>query len=70
MLNLLGEHIPALQAWYVGLPAEAHLHWYGKAEARPGRKMAHLNICGASLEEALEDLERWNLRSTPQGIHT
>ena len=23
MLNLLGEHIPALQAWHVGLPAEA-----------------------------------------------
>ena len=70
MLNLLGEHIPALKSWHISLPAEAHLHWYGKAEARPGRKMAHLNICGASLEEALEDLERWNLRSTPKGVHT
>ena len=57
MLNLLGEHIPALESWHVSLPAEAHLHWYGKAEARPGRKMAHLNLCAASLEGALKDLE-------------
>ena len=70
MLNLLGEHIPALQAWHVGLPAEAHLHWYGKAEARPGRKMAHINLCAASLGEALEELEKWNLRSPPKRIYT
>jgi len=70
MLNLLGEHIPALQAWHAGLPAEAHLHWYGKAEARPGRKMAHLNLCAASLDEALEELEKWKLRSPPKGIYT
>jgi 5-(carboxyamino)imidazole ribonucleotide synthase len=70
MLNLLGEHIPALQVWHAGLPAEAHLHWYGKAEARPGRKMAHLNLCAASLDEALEELEKWNLRSPPKGIYT
>jgi len=70
MLNLLGEHIPALQVWHAGLPAEAHLHWYGKAEARPGRKMAHLNLCSASLDEALEELEKWKLRSPPKGIYT
>ncbi len=70
MLNLLGEHISALQAWHLGLPAEAHLHWYGKAEARPGRKMAHLNLCAASLDEALEELEKWKLRSPPKGIYT
>ena len=58
MLNLLGEHIPAIQAWHAGLPAEAHLHWYGKAEVQPRRKMAHLNLCAASLDEALEDFRR------------
>lgn len=25
---------------------EAHLHWYGKAESRPGRKMGHINVSG------------------------
>jgi 5-(carboxyamino)imidazole ribonucleotide synthase len=27
----------------------AHLHLYGKAEARPGRKMGHLTITGADV---------------------
>eukprot|EP00037_Helgoeca_nana_P021805 m.220415 g.220415 ORF g.220415 m.220415 type:complete len:580 (+) comp25784_c0_seq1:50-1789(+) len=26
----------------------ATLHWYGKAEVRPGRKMAHITVCGPS----------------------
>ncbi|HEY1103588.1 MAG TPA: ATP-grasp domain-containing protein, partial [Burkholderiaceae bacterium] len=48
MLNLLGD------LWGAGEPRWAellalpgmHLHLYGKAEARPGRKMGHLNITG------------------------
>ena len=28
-----------------------HLHLYGKASARPGRKMGHLTITGAGIEE-------------------
>ena len=41
MTNLLGDEI---NVW-AGLAAEpdAHLHLYGKAQARPGRKMAHVN---------------------------
>ena len=70
MLNLLGKHIPAIQAWHAGLPAEAQLNWYGKAEVRPGRKMAHLNLCAASLDEALEELENWHFRSPPKRIYT
>ena len=46
MVNLLGE------LWAGGEPkwekalvhASAHLHLYGKAEARPGRKMGHLTV--------------------------
>ena len=40
MTNLLGD---AIDAWPVllGEPA-AHLHLYGKADARPGRKMGHV----------------------------
>jgi 5-(carboxyamino)imidazole ribonucleotide synthase len=25
---------------------QAHLHWYGKTESRPGRKMGHINVSG------------------------
>ena len=61
MLNLLGElwfeadgrARPAGPAWaeVLALPG-AHLHLYGKAEARPGRKMGHLTITATSLEAA------------------
>jgi X-X-X-Leu-X-X-Gly heptad repeat protein len=29
------------------------VHWYGKKEARNGRKMGHINALGDTLEEAL-----------------
>jgi 5-(carboxyamino)imidazole ribonucleotide synthase len=59
MLNLLGDlwrndgasvRAPDWSA-LLALPG-AHLHLYGKAEARPGRKMGHLTFTAASLEEA------------------
>ncbi|MFO7262908.1 MAG: 5-(carboxyamino)imidazole ribonucleotide synthase [Bacillaceae bacterium G1] len=54
MLNLLGdEPEKVLQHWPV-YPTEAKLHLYGKKEARPGRKMGHINVLAPSLEEALE----------------
>ncbi len=61
MLNLLGDlwfapnalraepvEAPATPPWreVLALPG-THLHLYGKADARPGRKMGHLNITGA-----------------------
>ena len=56
MVNLLGD------IWGSGEPAwdgvlehpGAHLHLYGKREARPGRKMGHVTVCDASAERALE----------------
>jgi 5-(carboxyamino)imidazole ribonucleotide synthase len=56
MLNLLGD------IWGAGEPpweavlrhAGAHLHLYGKREARPGRKMGHATVCEATLERTLE----------------
>jgi 5-(carboxyamino)imidazole ribonucleotide synthase len=63
MLNLLGDlwwpagsaaGAPAREpAWasVVALPG-AHLHLYGKADARPGRKMGHLTLTAATLPEA------------------
>ncbi|KNH07244.1 Phosphoribosylaminoimidazole carboxylase ATPase subunit [Candidatus Burkholderia brachyanthoides] len=58
MLNLLGD------IWFDGKKARppawtdvaamptARLHLYGKEEARPGRKMGHINFTAATLEEA------------------
>jgi 5-(carboxyamino)imidazole ribonucleotide synthase len=60
MLNLLGD------LWWRGgaertpdwgavleLPG-THLHLYGKLGARPGRKMGHLNVTGATAQQARE----------------
>lgn len=55
MVNVLGD------AWAKGEPDWAtlqtgpgvHLHLYGKAEARPGRKMGHFNVLDADLGTAL-----------------
>jgi 5-(carboxyamino)imidazole ribonucleotide synthase len=57
MVNLLGE------AWENGVPdwqrlfdnPRAKLHLYGKHEARPGRKMGHFTVIGASVEAALAE---------------
>ena len=63
MLNLLGDlwfaasgadaSRPAAPDWagVLALPG-VHLHLYGKAQARPGRKMGHLSVTAASAEQA------------------
>ncbi|WP_342620365.1 5-(carboxyamino)imidazole ribonucleotide synthase [Rhodoferax sp. GW822-FHT02A01] len=54
MLNLLGDIWPegGVPAWdqVLALPG-THLHLYGKLQASKGRKMGHLNITGASVEQ-------------------
>ena len=55
MVNLLGD------IWRDGEPrwkdvlkhAGAHLHLYGKREARPGRKMGHVTVCEPELDRAV-----------------
>jgi len=59
MLNLLGDlwfvrsEKAATPPWaeILALPG-AHLHLYGKSDAKRGRKMGHLTITGASVEAA------------------
>jgi 5-(carboxyamino)imidazole ribonucleotide synthase len=61
MWNLLGDLWPAdgIPDWQAVLGLEqARLHLYGKAEARPGRKMGHVNCLGESLDDALALLEK------------
>lgn len=54
MLNLLGEDMEKLSREKAG---KHKLHLYGKKEARPGRKMGHINILENSIEECLQSLE-------------
>jgi 5-(carboxyamino)imidazole ribonucleotide synthase len=54
--NLLGP--PGLRGPYrtegmAALAGEAYLHLYGKAEARPGRKLGHITTLADSVDEAL-----------------
>jgi len=60
MINILGEHmdmekIDNLEA-YKGLLDKGKLHLYGKAEARVGRKMGHINLLG-DIRESLKAAE-------------
>jgi 5-(carboxyamino)imidazole ribonucleotide synthase len=56
MMNLLGD------IWSGGEPdwaavlrhPGAHLHLYGKSEARPGRKMGHVTVCEDTAQRALD----------------
>ncbi|MEW5771631.1 MAG: 5-(carboxyamino)imidazole ribonucleotide synthase [Pseudomonadota bacterium] len=54
MVNLLGDAWQPQPDWQ-GLLSHpgVQLHLYGKAEARPGRKMGHYNCLAPTLEEAL-----------------
>jgi 5-(carboxyamino)imidazole ribonucleotide synthase len=60
MTNLLGD------IWKAGEPgwqqvlneSQAHLHLYGKKEARPGRKMGHINCLAKDVDQALATTAR------------
>jgi 5-(carboxyamino)imidazole ribonucleotide synthase len=58
MANLLGDMWPAdgrEPDWAAALSRPGvSLHLYGKAEARPGRKMGHLTVVASTPDEALE----------------
>ncbi len=56
MLNIMGEHFPLDHAAILS-DRYAKLHLYGKREARPKRKMGHVNFVGDSVEEALSRME-------------
>jgi len=57
MLNVLGDSWPdqGFPDWSgVMQQSDAHLHLYGKAEARPNRKMGHINCLAADVDTACE----------------
>lgn len=49
MVNLLGQSDQEILL----SPCSGRLHWYGKNQNRPGRKMGHINYTGASIEKLL-----------------
>lgn len=63
MLNILGDAWDAAEGdepdWAAALAIPGvKLHLYGKAEARPGRKMGHVTCLGKTPEEALARAKR------------
>ena len=60
MVNILGD------SWADGEPdwnamtphGHAHLHLYGKNEARPGRKMGHLTVTASTVEDSQDEALR------------
>jgi 5-(carboxyamino)imidazole ribonucleotide synthase len=52
MVNILGEESMHFSLQEI-LDPDVHLHWYGKSEARPGRKLGHLNAVGVDAKAAL-----------------
>jgi len=67
MVNVLGEHLQPLLDWIAaggeadlerthGITAKVHL--YGKAEAKKGRKMGHMNLLTGDVERALAWVEQ------------
>ena len=61
MWNLLGDIWPegGTPEWNAVLDLElAKLHLYGKTEARPGRKMGHVNCLGETLADARKLLKK------------
>jgi 5-(carboxyamino)imidazole ribonucleotide synthase len=50
MVNLLGEGAAEPRLSY---DSSGRLHWYGKKENRPGRKLGHINVLDRSPEAAL-----------------
>jgi 5-(carboxyamino)imidazole ribonucleotide synthase len=60
MKNILGDKERALRSPSF-VDEDSHgvkTYWYGKKEIRPGRKMGHINFCGASDEEVREILKK------------
>ncbi|WP_114570577.1 5-(carboxyamino)imidazole ribonucleotide synthase [Exiguobacterium flavidum] len=58
MVNILGEHVTALEEEWSTLSPRTKVHLYGKKDAKRGRKMGHLNILADSIPEALKEIER------------
>lgn len=53
MVNILGEHVEEVLS-AIQKEASLHVHLYGKAESKKGRKMGHINIMATTTDEAMD----------------
>jgi 5-(carboxyamino)imidazole ribonucleotide synthase len=58
MVNLLGDEKSSREV-HLAREMMGRLHWYGKSERRPGRKMGHINTFAKSPEAALKLALKW-----------
>ncbi|WP_407690181.1 5-(carboxyamino)imidazole ribonucleotide synthase [Salibacterium qingdaonense] len=58
MTNILGEHVPYVQDHFASFAGSGHVHFYGKQEAKTGRKMGHWTVLGSGRDDALEKTSR------------
>jgi 5-(carboxyamino)imidazole ribonucleotide synthase len=68
MVNILGEHVQPIVE-NISQLADAHLHLYGKKEAKKKRKMGHLTVLAENVDVALQkidELQIWNDRRLQQ----
>lgn len=64
MVNILGEHLEPVIQRVSELPPNMKIHLYGKAEAKPKRKMGHLNVVTDDIEGTLkwiDDTKIWSV---------
>lgn len=59
MANLIGTtHRDVRNFLPPKIPAGLHLHWYGKKESRPGRKMGHINTWSLNSANAQDQIAK------------
>ncbi|RYM05187.1 5-(carboxyamino)imidazole ribonucleotide synthase [Sporolactobacillus sp. THM7-7] len=67
MVNILGQHVQPVLDEMERL-SDAHLHLYGKAEAKYGRKMGHLTILGDTVEGAMDKVKKLGIWKMEQEV--
>lgn len=60
MVNIIGEEVYETMDIISDKP-DWHFHYYGKAEAKAGRKMGHITILTEDIFETLEDIYQTNI---------
>lgn len=60
MVNVLGEHVQPMMDNIAKLQ-DAHLHLYGKKEAKKKRKMGHVTVLAETVEDALQLIDSFHI---------
>ena len=59
MVNILGEDTGWLFDAMRAFSSNVKVHWYGKEESRPGRKMGHVTVLAPDVNQALDTVKQW-----------